>query len=361
MRIFLAIAAVSIFIISAGSLSARDDENDKWNIVPIIAPYYTPDTGVGLGAYIVTSYKNEINGDFDTPDEFTFYTQCTQKKQFTLGLENEIFLGGGKFKLSGSGEFNKDLSSFWGIGPDTAAKAEENYRSKDLWCDLAFQYCFIDGLYIGPALHMMHSVVKYKKKNGLLRESDIPGKNGLNEVGAGLSVQFDTRNSIFYPTEGIYLKARSIFQRDEVLSEFSYSKHTLDGSYYYGITGDHVLALQVTSGYTFGTVPLQSLCGIGGDMMMRGLLENRYIDKSSIAVQAEYRFPLVWRIAGVLFAGTGEVQNSLPEYNIGDLHYTGGGGLRFILDTDEHINARLDVGYNDNGDLNIYILAKEAF
>jgi len=339
---------------------SRSEYDDGVTIVPMIAPYFTPDTGFGLGAYIVTSNKSGTGGDFDTPDEITFYTFITQRKQFTFGSESDIFFGGGAIKLTFTGEYDKDIVSFWGVGNKTKGRDRENYASRNVLGDVALLHRIVKGFYIGPLIHAMGSTVE-PVLNGRIDKSNIPGKEGLYETGAGLSIQFDSRNSIFYPTEGFYIKARSLFQRDELLSELSYSKHSIDASYYFNITGSHVLAFQAVTEFTNGEVPLQALSGIGGDVIMRGLYKNRYIDKESVAAQAEYRFPLFWRITGVLFAATGEVQKSVTNFNLDGMHYTGGGGLRLIFDKEEHITGRFDIGYNEHGQVNAYLLAKEAF
>ena len=50
------------------TLSAVDKERE-WGIVPIAAPYYTPDTGWGIGAYVVSYIKPDKEAEFSKPDE----------------------------------------------------------------------------------------------------------------------------------------------------------------------------------------------------------------------------------------------------------------------------------------------------
>ena len=53
----------------------------RWGIAPIAAPYYTPDTGLAIGAYIVTYLKPEDTSTFTTPDELSFYAAYTEQKE----------------------------------------------------------------------------------------------------------------------------------------------------------------------------------------------------------------------------------------------------------------------------------------
>lgn len=333
----------------------------RWGIAPIAAPYYTPDTGLAIGAYIVTYLKPEDSSTFTTPDELSFYAAYTEKKQVSLGLIPNIFFGGGALKLSGKGELNKYPTAFWGTGPDTDDDAKEVYTPVEAWGDLSLLFRLRGGLYIGPLFHFRNSSIEDTEDNGIVESGVIPGSDGTREIGGGFSLQYDSRNSVFYPVRGFFIEGKSSLQREEFSSEYNFSRFEIDARWFAGITGDHVIALQVKAEGAAGDVPLQSLCGIGGNELMRGYLRDRYVDKTSTAAQAEYRFPIAWRFAGVFFASAGEVQKKPADYNTADIHYAGGAGLRFILDRSQHITARADCGINEDGTINIYFLAKEAF
>ncbi len=338
-----------------------DGSEKRLGIAPIAAPYYTPDTGWAIGAYIVTYLKPEESSAFIKPDELTLYIAYTEKKQATLGLIPNIFFGNGALKISGKGELNKYPTAFWGIGPDTDNDNKEIYTPVESWGDIALLIHVWRSLYVGPLAHFRISSIDETEDNGIIESGDIPGSDGTREIGAGISFQYDTRNNVFYPVKGMFIEGKAFFNREEFTSEYSFSRFELDARWFAGISGEHVIAFQLKAESTAGDVPIQSLCGIGGNEIMRGYLSDRYLDMSSIAVQAEYRSPVVWRLAGVIFAAAGEVQENPADYNKSDIHYAGGGGLRFILDRSQHISARVDCGVNEKGTANIYFLAKEAF
>lgn len=356
-RLLYLLLLVCIFMIPL----KRGYAERSWGMAPIAAPYFTPDTGWGLGAYIVTYINPSAESSFSTPDELSIYTAYTEKNQATFGFIPNIFFSDGAVKLSGKGEVNRYPTAFWGIGPHTDKGVEETYTPVEVWWDLACLLRVYRSLYIGPMIHVRFSRIEDVEPGGIIDSNAIPGSDGTREIGPGLSFQYDTRNSIFYPTDGIYFEGKSSFNRKELSGEYNFNRYELDARWFAGITGDHVLAFQVKAKMATGEVPLQSLCGIGGNDIMRGYLKDRYLDKTGIAGQVEYRFPVVWRFSGVIFAAAGEVQEKPADYNTADIHYTGGAGLRLIIDRAQHISARADCGMDEDGTLNYYLLAKEAF
>lgn len=362
------IRCITCFLLTAllfaeGALYAENTDNIKqrWGIAPIAAPYYTPDTGWAIGAYLVTTLKPDEASSFTTPDELSLYIAYTQKKQATLGLIPNIFLGNGAVKLSGKGELNKYPTAFWGIGPDTDKDDREIYTPVESWGDILLLVRAYGALYIGPLVHFRFSDIDDIEDDGIIDSGEIRGGDGTREIGTGISFQYDTRDNLFYPVSGWFIEGRSSFNREELNSEYSFTRFELDARWFAGIYGEHVIAMQVEAKAAAGDIPLQSYCGIGGNEIMRGYLKDRYLDRTSLAAQAEYRFPLIWRIAGVIFGAAGEVQDNPGDYNTDDIHYSGGGGLRLILDRAQHIAARVDCGVNDDGTPNFYFLVKEAF
>jgi len=349
-----------MIIISAPLLYAEDDES-RWGVTPIAAPYYTPDTGWGIGAYVVTWFRPSEDSSFRTPDEISFYAAYTEKNQAFFVILPDIYFRDGGLKLSGKWEVNRYPTAFWGIGSDTDEDAKEIYTPVETWSDMAFLFRIWRRFYAGPMFHFRFSRISDAEAGGIIETTGIEGGDGTREIGAGFSFQYDTRDSIFYPRRGLFVEGKGSFNREEFTSEYSFSRFDLDARWFAGLTGEHVAAFQIKIESAYGEVPLQSLCGIGGHQIMRGYLSDRYLDRTSAAVQGEYRFPVLWRFAGVIFAAAGEVQHKPADYNSGEIHYSGGGGLRFILDRSEHIAARVDCGVDNEGTVNFYFLLKEAF
>lgn len=348
-------------IILPGHGRAGEPGASRWSVVPVGAPYYTPDTSWGLGAYVVTVIDPATGAAFKTPDEITFYLTGTLKSQFSAGVMPDIYFNRGRLKLSGMAEISRYPGSFWGIGPGSRDDDEEGYTPREAFADLNLLFMLTEGVYAGPALHCRYAAMEETEDGGRLASGKVPGGDGTTETGIGAAFFLDTRDSIFYPTGGWYGEVIGLFHRKELGSEYHFSRMEADFRFFLGLYNKHVLAFQLKAELNAGTVPFQSMASLGGNAIMRGLMQNRYMDKTGAAFQAEYRFPLVWRLGGVLFAGAGEVQPSLDDYTAADLRFTGGTGLRVVLNREKHIAARLDLGFNGDGGMNIYFLVKEAF
>jgi len=333
---------------------------EGWSVVPVAAPYYTPDTGWGIGTYSV--FVNEHgNSSGKPPDELTFYFTATAEKQFSAGIMPDIYLMDRMYKISGILEISRYPGSFWGTGPDSSDSSEEKYTPGEFFTDISPLLRLKNNFYAGPLFHFRFSEIE-KTENGKILESGlIPGSDETAESGIGAVLNYDSRNSTFYPTSGLYYEASLIWCRSEIGSEYNFFIVSADLRYFLAIYNKHVLAFQFKGDFSGGEVTFQSMPGIGGNEIMRGLMFNRYMDKTAMAFQGEYRFPLFWRLGGVLFASAGEVQKSVMDYNRNDLVYAAGAGLRFILDREKNIPARLDFGINEDKKVNIYFIVKEAF
>jgi outer membrane protein assembly factor BamA len=79
---------------------------------------------------------------------------------------------------------------------------------------------------------------------------------------------------------------------------------------------------------------------------LRGYPLNRFLDKGKLLVNAEYRFPIFWRIGGNVFADAGTVWPSLGEIDLGELAADAGVGLRFYM---PDFVVRVDVAWSGEG------------
>lgn len=94
---------------------------------------------------------------------------------------------------------------------------------------------------------------------------------------------------------------------------------------------------------------------------MRGHYEGRYRDIDMLVTQAEYRVvPVWWRFGLVGFVGFGDVSDRLVHFRLDDTKYSVGWGIRYVLNRDEGITIRLDVGYCDDQS-GVYLNILEAF
>ena len=110
-----------------------------------------------------------------------------------------------------------------------------------------------------------------------------------------------------------------------------------------------------------GEVPFQQLALIGGPRRMRGFFEGRFRDKSLWILQAEYRRVIKGIFGMAVFGGMGNVAPQASKLFREKVHLAYGLGLRIRLSKQDKINLRIDVGWNEEGNLSPYLTVAEAF
>jgi outer membrane protein assembly factor BamA len=176
-----------------------------------------------------------------------------------------------------------------------------------------------------------------------LLDASVLGRDGGLSNGLGLSLLHDNRDHVLVPTRGGYHYASLVVLHSAVGSDFDYLLWEVDLRRFLRLSADgaHVLGLQAVGEIRGRAPPFYELGKLGGPRRMRGYYEGRYRDQHYLTGQAEYRFPIYWRFAGVAFGAIGEVFGQ-DRLRLDRLRWCVGGGLRVRFGSDGII--RLDVG-----------------
>jgi outer membrane protein assembly factor BamA len=167
-------------------------------------------------------------------------------------------------------------------------------------------------------------------------------------VAVGPRFQWDTRDDTYYPRHGVFLDSGIDFFSEALGSKFSYRYYKVAFNKYTSIGKSLVFAFRGMGCAAAGDhVPIYDLCLYGSANDLRGYPAGRYQDRRMFATQAEYRLnlpakKLLWRFGLVGFGGFGWVGQKISDVAYSDLLPGGGGGLRFRLTKQNHINFRID-------------------
>ena len=185
-------------------------------------------------------------------------------------------------------------------------------------------------------------------------------------VSLGPRVQYDSRDSVFYPKKGIFLDANMDFFSRALGSKRSYQYYKVGFNQYHQIAKTQVIAFRGMACAAAGDrAPIYDLCLFGTANDIRGYTGGRYQDRRMFAAQGEYRLMLPFdgfagRFGVVAFGGFGAVGAKFSEIASEDLLPGGGAGARFRIIKKYPINFRVDYGLGKGGHtLTIGIL--EAF
>jgi len=152
-----------------------------------------------------------------------------------------------------------------------------------------------------------------------------------------------------------------LFYTHKLGSQYHYREHLLDVRRYVSLNTSSMLGFQVIGHLTAGNVPLRELPRLGGPNIMRGFVLGRYRDRQLWSAQAEYRHTLNRFLVAAAFAAAGGVALAISEITLADARYTGGVGLRVLLNRKKKVYLRTDVALNSNRTVSVYVRMLEAF
>jgi outer membrane protein assembly factor BamA len=198
---------------------------------------------------------------------------------------------------------------------------------------------------------------------------DLPGIEGGLVNPLVLSLVWNTRDEVTRPTRGwrVILK---IVHANHAFSDYTFTRYIADAGYLRAL-GDarYVFGLRANGEWVEGSpvAPYWELSELGGEQTLRGFFPHRFVGKSRILLNGEFRarlttfdFRQLWhvRIDGVLFGDGGRVfidrhdlrdefhlNSEIIERILSDFQYSYGCGLRIALS--EALVARIDAGFSD--------------
>lgn len=217
------------------------------------------------------------------------------------------------------------------------------------------------------------------------RFPDLVGIHGGRTNPLAFSIVFNNREDITRPTRGWNLIAKVQHVNRQLGNDFQFTRYIADASYLYPLTARRqILGLRVGGEFIDskrGGVPFYELSSLGGSDDLRGFFADRFLGRSRVMINGEYRLKLfafnffdVWRVRidGVAFGDMGRVfigdtdvkqqfrlnRRLLPRL-FRDFRYSYGGGTRIALG--EAILARIDVGFSNEETGLVYLTFGHIF
>jgi len=360
---FLKVAWIG-YLIMSGSLSAQTKESTtdscavKTNKILPIA-FYTPETRIGVGALFYKVFSSSKCDSSSQKSILQTYLDVTQNKQYALENDWRLFAKQDKYMFTGRLDYTRFPEFFFGIGNNTMRSMKDLYSFDLIKLCTKNQKEIGENWFLGVSneLQYLFSV----ERNTHIRQEDERsiGLNGYFINGLGLILTLDKRNNVLNTTQGSFLEISGSSFHSILGNKFEFTKFTLDARKYYSI-GKVSFGGQLVMQFNNGQVPFRAMPGLGGASNLRGYYRGRFRDNNMTLTQIEMRMPLFWRIGLSTFAGMGQVAARVNEFNPNEFKYIAGTGLRYLLNKNENVNARLDIGFTKEG-YGFYIVFAEAF
>ena len=343
------------------SLAVCDRFLCKSSIIPIPIVYYTPETRLAGGAAVLYAFRTRGQPVEQRPSQVQLGLAYTQNKQVLLYLPFQFFSREEQFQVNGELGYYRYVYQLFGIGNDTPESSKEFYDTDFPRLRVNGLYQFKKDWYAGIRYWWDDYKITSRDSNGLLISNAVTGSTGGVISGVGLLLNLDSRDQIFYPTRGAFVETELFFNQKVFGSDFNFSRISIDARAYFPHGEKGVWALNAWLTSLQGDPPFQQLALLGGPRKMRGYFEGRYRDRHLWGLQGDYRFSLFGIVGGVVFGGMGNVSPSFNSLLSQQWHFTYGAGLRILLAKKDHINLRIDVGANEQGEVFPYLTVGEAF
>jgi len=328
----------------------------------LIFPFFlkSPETNWGFGAASAYFFKPEKKEPDIRTSDVNLIALYTMRSQLVIVLGSTVFFSKEKTILRFEGSYSYYPDKCWGLGNSTLPEDAENYTIRQTYFNPQLLRKFFRHWYAGFTYEIQHIGSFIYQANGVFDQQSIIGRYGGNTSGVGLLLTWDTRNNAYSPSKGFFFEMSSKFFDRDIGSDFNFSKLALDFRNFVLLPGKQVLAMQLVINENSGSIPIRHLGMIGGSEIMRGYYRGRFMDKDMIAMQAEYRQHVYWRLGFTCFGGLGEVAPHTSDFRWNAVRYAYGAGVRLMVSESEKLNLRVDFGHGENSN-GLYVILKEAF
>lgn len=331
----------------------------EWVIAPI--PGYSPGQGGSLAVIGQYIFKPEGQSEKTQPTTVGVAGLRTEEKSYVLGAGYRGALEDDQWRVqsfAATGKYNFD---FYGVGAQAGQKGvhvplEQSFTAVQVQALRRTE----SGVYFGPRLTMVQLNLAVGAISGLPIGPYLPQLDrDMSNVAAGFRAQWDTRDDIFYPSQGYYVQSKLDWYRKAFGGDFNLQIFDAEYNQYLSFSNRDVLAMRGYFHKSSDGAPFFMLSSFGGNDL-RGYEYGRYRDNVLIAGQVEWRHQLSPRWATTAFTGVGSVAPSSGELIRAEALWSYGAGLRFRIANDNKVNFRLDWARGRDGS-SLYFSVGEAF
>ncbi len=332
-------------------------------ILVLPAAGFSPETSLEIGVRAFSLYYAKDDTIVNRLSQLTLYGFVTLRGQFGAILENAIYSDRNTYFLLGRVRYQQFPLLYYGIGPDSKPDNPALVNSQYVQIRQRALRKVVGNLYAGAEIDFQ-SLQRVSFEHVDVNAFELPvGGRGSTTLELGATVVYDDRKNVLNVRKGHFLEA-GILRNLSFGNEFRFGRVLFDGRIYRALgRRNRVLAFQTVGTFMQGNVPFNNLALLGGESTMRGYYLGRYRDKNLLATQAELRwlpFGFSKRWGGTLFGSLGTVAPTVNQFQLNQVRWAVGGGIRFLFFQNKDVYLRGDLGFTREG-TGLYFSLGEAF
>lgn len=319
-------------------------------------PSYTPEASLGVAAALLASFRIDRSDTISQRSYIPMGVNVSFNGTIVAAGAGNLFFKENRFRLYLKYGYRDEPSHYFGKDYDAIARVEKGdcteFHKMNLQLNPHLYWQMIPNLYLGVLLDVNYT--KSSRINDYMAQDPYFLKYSpeyLN-IGLGLTLQYDTRDDIATPSQGVLVAGTGKFYSPWFGSKYDYQ--LLEVEYRHFLTlfrRRSVLGWTVKSQIGFNDIPFTELPMYGSPFDLRGYYWGKYRDKSMLYGLVEYRHMFgsneayskgrfFSKFGFAVWCGTGTLGETPAEWSRWKLNY--GAGLRIQLQPGK--NIRLDVG-----------------
>jgi outer membrane protein assembly factor BamA len=317
-----------------------------YGFVPVASPITEPAVGYGAAGGLIFIDRNPptTDGQPQRPNLAAIAGLATENGTWgALGGWSASWLDGRLQTLVGAGYASINLD-FFGVGKGDLNDAPAGYNVEAFGGMAEARYRILrQPLYAGLRYTFASTNVSFD--NGLLPAGVKPAELDATLSGLTPILIYDTRDSIFTPTTGLYLEANAGLFSRALGGDFDFQNPTLTALVYHPLGRALTLGVKANLQMSFGDMPFYLRPGI----VLRGVEARRYLGEHAAEVEAELRWQFSSRFSVVGFVGVGSAWTDLDRFKSQQTVVAGGTGVRYLVARRYGLHMGVDVGFGPDG------------
>ena len=357
---YIFVFTIVAMLSSMGQAQSAPEDGYQWKFLPIPVLFYTPETSLGYGGMLITSYQK---ADLPVSNIRVIISNTTQN-QFNTNLHIDHNIGNRDYRIDLKLNYRIYPLKFYGIGPESHTEDDvEDYTPEIFEGWLYGEKKVFHHTYLAGGYYIDRYTLKEKQTDKQLTNSNITGNKGGTTSGLRLSLSYDSRDHRYGPKSGMLSEFQVRSFSKAFGSDFTYEEYHFNFRYFYSPTNSATIGTQTLITSIEGDPSFRHLAGFGGYKIMRGYYYKRFRDKKAVSQQVEWRQHIYKNFGGTVFAGIGQVSHDFSPKLITSMKTNYGFGVRYNVDKENRYNLRADLGFIPERGLNpsLYIAVFEAF